>query len=212
MNVNSKLTRKIGLGALSCALMLPLLGDIWGSPDKRTHISANKQYAFTIIPSRTRTDTCKGILYSLHELSPEELMKLLRDTLGGIIYSSPESLNERRVVWNKPLKNEQSPVDAIVTNLGQVVTFDDWHSVGEGPNAIVVYDRTGEVVHRYSLDDIVSSETIMYFARSVSSIWWRKSFWLEDNDSTLAVKLDIQSDLPSFLERHETDTIRMPLY
>lgn len=217
------LTKPIVLAALSSALMLPLMADTWSSPDKRTVISANRQYAFTIIPSRSRTDTCKGILYSLHKFSSEELTKLLRDTLPahirsredwGILYSySNEHLDERRATWNKPLKNEQSPVDAIVTNSGQVVTFDDWHSVGYGPNVIVVYDTTGEVVYRDSLEGIVSSETILCFTHSISSIWWRKSFWLENSDSTLGIKLDIKTEEALYCPQPpKVDTIRVPLY
>jgi hypothetical protein len=224
MNIKGNLTKIIGLGALSFFLILPLLADTWGSPQKLTVISANRQYAFTIIPSRSRTDTCKGILYSLHKFSAEELTELLRDTLPahirsredqgpwrGIFYSYwHEHLDERRAAWNKPLMNKLSPGAALVTNSGQVVTFDDHANLGYGPNVIVVYDTTGEIVHRYSLEDLVSWKTVLCIKHTVNSIWWRKSFWFEDNDSTLAVQLDQSNHWG--LKCPDSDTIRVPLY
>jgi hypothetical protein len=154
------------------------------------------------MPSRSRTDTCRGILYSLDEFSAEELTELLSD--------SREHLDERRATWNKPLVNKLSPGAALVTNSGQVVTFDDHANLGYGPNVIVVYDTTGNVVHRYSLKDLVSQETILCILHTTSSIWWRKSFWFENNDSTLAVELNQSNQWR--LKCPDSDTIRVPLY
>ncbi|WP_160736824.1 hypothetical protein [Altericroceibacterium endophyticum] len=78
------------------------------------------------------------------------------------------------VAWKAPLTNDVAPVDAIIRNDGAYfVTFDDWHSLGHGPNAVVIYGSEGERIARLALVDIVPANYIEVLPHSVSSIHWR---------------------------------------
>ncbi|WP_286772128.1 hypothetical protein, partial [Sphingomonas sp. 66-10] len=50
-----------------------------------------------------------------------------------------ERLTNKRwqVVWEREIANDVAPVSAIVRDDGEyAVTFDNWHGVGYGPNAV----------------------------------------------------------------------------
>eukprot|EP01035_Chromulina_nebulosa_P009054 gene9054-12233_t len=60
-------------------------------------------------------------------------------------------------VWRKPLVNDVSPVSALVANDGgHVVTFDNWHSMGFGDDAVVIYGPDGAVVRAMALPPLAS--------------------------------------------------------
>lgn len=74
----------------------------------------------------------------------------------------------------KPLVNDVSPVAALVSNGGhRIVTFDNWHSMGFGPDVIVFYDGDGKVLRSIGLEDIFPKWFVAAQPRSASSIWWR---------------------------------------
>jgi hypothetical protein len=78
--------------------------------------------------------------------------------------------------WTRPLANEVAPVDVIVAPGGKAfITFDNWHSMGFGPNAIVVYNESGEATKAIALDGIFPDWFVGALSRSVSSIHWRRS-------------------------------------
>jgi hypothetical protein len=54
-----------------------------------------------------------------------------------------------------------------------VVTFDNWHSVGFGDNVVVIYGPNGMLVKSFQLDQILPPYFISGFDSSVSSIFWR---------------------------------------
>jgi hypothetical protein len=77
-------------------------------------------------------------------------------------------------VWRKRLVNEVSPVSVAVSDRdGSFATFDNWHSMGHGDNAIVIYNTDGSVLKKLSLNAVFSKEEIQRMPRSVSSIEWR---------------------------------------
>lgn len=76
------------------------------------------------------------------------------------------------LVWNRSLVNAVSPTDAVISGNGDyMVTFNNWSSLGYGDNVMVCYDRKGDMIRKYSLEDI-SPFPIEEYLRSVSSIWW----------------------------------------
>lgn len=78
------------------------------------------------------------------------------------------------VVWEHRIANEVAPVWAIVRDDGEyAVTFDDWHGMGYGPNAVVIYGARGDVVRALALSDVLPAEYIGALPHSVSSIHWR---------------------------------------
>jgi len=77
-------------------------------------------------------------------------------------------------LWSGPLTNEVAPVDAVIADGGRyVVTFDNWHSMGYGPNVVAIHDGGGRVIRTLALNDIVSEDYIFALGHSVSSIHWR---------------------------------------
>ena len=89
--------------------------------------------------------------------------------------------SEWRQLWNKSLQNQLSPVTAVVANGGwRIVTFDNYYSVGFGDEVIVFYNETGDLIKKYSLEDLLSKEELDRVPRSVSSRWWRNRVHLDE--------------------------------
>ena len=81
-----------------------------------------------------------------------------------------------------------APVDVVVANGGQgFATFDNWHSTGYGPNAIVVYSGEGKVVRRLGLRDLFPEWFVAALPGSVSSIRWRGKPRISEKDGDLIV-------------------------
>jgi hypothetical protein len=80
--------------------------------------------------------------------------------------------NQYQRYQTKDLMNPVAPVVVEVTNVGGLVTLDNWHNVGIGYIA-VIYSETGSVIKKYKLDDIYKKEEIEKMDRSSSSVWWR---------------------------------------
>lgn len=91
-------------------------------------------------------------------------------------------------LWDKPLQNRLSPVTAVVANGGwRIVTFDNYYSVGYGAEVIVFYNEAGDLIKKYSLEDLLSKEELDRVPRSVSSRWWRNRVRLDDTLGVLSV-------------------------
>ena len=105
-------------------------------------------------------------------------------------------------VWEKPLVNEVAPVSVLVANAGQyVVTFDNWHSMGYGDDAIVIYNAEGLVIRAMSLKDVLPEKFVAALPRSVSSLHWGGEHILDMNRGLLNLKIS----MPGSLE-HGDDT------
>jgi hypothetical protein len=84
-------------------------------------------------------------------------------------------------LWDKPLQNPLAPVRAVVADGGwRVITFDNYYSVGYGDEVIVFYNETGDLIKKYSLEDLLSKEELDRIPRSVSSRWWRSQVRLDE--------------------------------
>jgi len=70
------------------------------------------------------------------------------------------------------LENPVSPTDALVTNSGYLVTFDNWHNLGYG-KAVAIYEPAGRLIRAYTLEQLYSPDRLGKIPRSVSSRWWR---------------------------------------
>ena len=145
------------LGALFTS---QVAADIWPLPETTAYLSADRYWRLTVIP---------------REL--ESQLAYFRDKVDGREPAGAASGNQQRqgqwrVVWDKPLLNEVSPADAVVSRSGQAVTFDNWHSLGYGLDVVVIYDAQGNVVRAMALDDFMPEQYIHTLFRSSSSIHW----------------------------------------
>ena len=101
-----------------------------------------------------------------------------------------ELINGRYLpLWRKPLVNDVSPVTALVSDRdGSFVTFDNWHSMGWGDDAVVVYDGDGSVTRKLSLNDLFTQAEIDRMPRSVSSIRWHASRRIDDEEGVVIIR------------------------
>jgi hypothetical protein len=72
-----------------------------------------------------------------------------------------------------PLLNPIIPVFAAVTGSGELVTLDNWRSIGTEDAVAIVDSSDGKVLRSYLLGDIYNEIEIKKFEHGVSSIWWR---------------------------------------
>ncbi|MEM1111919.1 MAG: ankyrin repeat domain-containing protein [Pseudomonadota bacterium] len=64
-------------------------------------------------------------------------------------------------------------VSTFVTNDGNwVITFDNYHAMGWGDNAILVYDRHGELRHSFGLTHFITDSEFADLNSTVSSLQW----------------------------------------
>ncbi len=142
------------------------------------------------MPAKIKTYVSRDGAWRL-KVSPREITSPLayfedkvaeRPKAGGVAGSQQATASARmehrqgrrwNVAWDKPLVNEVSPVDALVSEAGLVATFDNWHSMGFGKDAIAIYDAQGFLVRTLALLDFLPKEYIRALPRSVSSMSWR---------------------------------------
>lgn len=70
------------------------------------------------------------------------------------------------------LPNPVAPVEALLSNSGSLITFDNWHNMGYG-KAVVIYNAKGGIVRAYDLEQLFTRGQIDRMPTSVSSRWWR---------------------------------------
>ena len=70
------------------------------------------------------------------------------------------------------LLNPVAPVDVMVTNSGEMITFDNWHNVGYG-KVVVLYSDDGRAIGSWTLENLYSPARLSRVPMSTSSRWWR---------------------------------------
>lgn len=98
-----------------------------------------------------------------------------------------------RRAWRRDLRNDVAPVEAVVTNGGRVMTLDNWHRVGFGTQAVVLYDTTGTPIADYALIDILPKGYVMALPHSVSSMFWRGKPRVLADGERIAIPLVVPS-------------------
>lgn len=160
------------------AMLLIIVGgearaDSWAPPTRQAFLSPDKKARLTIIPREIKS----ALAYFDDKVKGREPAGQLS---GG--ERRAQGIVERRTasgwvtVWRGSLANEVSPVSALVSNDGaHVVTFDNWHSMGFGANAVVIYRADGSVVRSLRLEDFLPTNYINALPRSVSSLEWHRT-------------------------------------
>jgi hypothetical protein len=77
-----------------------------------------------------------------------------------------------RIVADVELLNPIAPVDALVTDRGELITFDNWHNMGFGA-VVAMYDPKGRLLASFTLEDLYGEEKLARIPTSISSRWWR---------------------------------------
>jgi TonB family protein len=163
---------KTGLAYLFLsAISATCLADSWSLPVETTVFSQNGKFGVTIRP--------KALTSQLDYFQDKVAGRDDAGGVKGLSANSPHaevfsvSAGGRTPIVRFALRNEVTPVSAVLSNDGAwLVTFDDWHSMGYGPNVVVIYRADGTVVRALSLEDILTSEDLDVLPRSVSSRYW----------------------------------------
>lgn len=162
----------LGIGVLfSILLVTSALADSWSPPSVQTYASADGTWKLTIYP--------RGLTSQLDYFQDKVDGKSSAGGIPGDSQKSPIGHMERKqdgrwhTVWKAPLANDVAPVDALVSNDGASVTFDNWHGVGWGDDAVVFYAADGRQVRKFGLSAFLPDFYIDALPHSVSSIHWR---------------------------------------
>lgn len=147
--------------ALCCfAVFATLLrADDWPGPKQTQVFSENGERFVRILPGESVGDTVgfaggpKGryALAELYQRQPDRSYTLVADI---------------------ELVNPVAPVDALLSNTGALITFDNWHNAGYG-KVVAIYAADGKRLAAKELEDLYSAESAEAAPTSVSSRWWR---------------------------------------
>lgn len=80
--------------------------------------------------------------------------------------------NSYRLTVAIPLSNPEAPTDALVSNDGYLITFDNWCNKGYG-KAVVIYRADGSIVSSFGLEELYDRVRLARFKRSVTQRFWR---------------------------------------
>lgn len=149
---------KTTLGMLICfasvfmALTSDSWGDTWSSAGTRIASSTNGDALVRVSPNDDITPPI-ALVYDFDAATESYLLKS-----------------------KFPLRNLIMPyLLAVTPKAKRVVVVEDWGGLGYGRDAIAVYEKDGKVLWHWSLKDLFTSEEILQFPRTTSSIWWVES-------------------------------------
>jgi hypothetical protein len=175
---------------LGVALLFALVGDLaradsWLPPTPERYLSSDGAWRLTVLPR----EITSPLRYFDDKVSGRNNAGAIPGDAQTSALGEMEHLEDGRwvVAWKKPLVNEVSPVHVVVSRHGQAVTFDNWHSMGYGRDAIVIYDREGALVRAIGLSDFLPEEYLRALPRSVSSLHWRGEPGISEDDRRLVV-------------------------
>lgn len=177
---------RLCLGMLFSMLFVgSAMADSWLPPGVESYSSSNGTWKLTIYP--------RALTSPLGYFQDKVDDKPNAGGVPGDMQKSPIGHMQRKrdgrwqTVWKAPLVNDVSPVEVVVSNDGVSVTFDNWHSVGHGEDAVVVYTANGEPVRKLALSAFLPQYYIDALPHTVSSIHWRGKPRIDEQRRQLVV-------------------------
>jgi hypothetical protein len=181
------------LALLACACLgsAAAFADSWIPPEEETYGSENGRWRLTVTPRPIGgaldyfRDKVDGV-----------------DDAGGLPGAADHAVgqmehrqgNRWMEAWRGPLVNDVGPVHALVSPTGRAVTFDNWHSMGYGEDAIVIYDLEGKVVRAMGLADFLPEAYVEALPRTVSSIHWGHGHHFSKDARELVVRVVVPGE------------------
>ncbi len=135
------------------------VADDWPGPRTFAVFSESGRFFVRFVPGESIGDTvgfsgakkgsyAKALLYGL---APDRSYKLLHEVA---------------------LANPVSPVNALVSDQGHFITFDNWHNFGFG-KVVAFYGPSGRLIRSYELPDLYPAQMLTRIPQSMSSRHWR---------------------------------------
>lgn len=172
-------------GLTGLAVCASVHADSWAPPSRETYTSADGTARVVVTP--------RGIDGQLEYFSDKVDGKEPAGQAAGA-QSRPvaELYLQQNGRWTFARKfdlvNDVAPVKALVAPGGKyLVTFDNWHSAGFGPDVVVIYDGNGRTMRSLALKDLLPPAYIAHLPRSVSSLWWRQDERILSDGETLEI-------------------------
>jgi hypothetical protein len=164
--------------------------DSWMPATRQIVYSANRHVRFTINP-RAISSPLRFFEDKVRGREPAGQQPQAPDKAEGWLEREDAS-GHWSTLWRKALVNDVSPVSALVTNDGaHVVTFDNWHSMGYGDDAVVIYGVDGAVVRAMPLTAFLPEDYVAALPRSVSSLQWSGDHHLSPDDRQVILQVVI---------------------
>lgn len=157
-------------------------------PSTETTLSADGRFRFTVTPAPIDNQ----IEYFREEIAAQKSGKPVERPAQLGLLERRVSKGKWEPVWAGPLANPVAPVTVLVADDGRhIVTFDNWHSMGFGPETIAIYGPEGKLVRALALTDLMPQEVVDALPRSVSSISWRESERFSADGASVVVDLPV---------------------
>lgn len=175
---------------LTFVFTISVSADSWELPKTRTVCSENNEFCLKVIPKKLESQ----LSYFEDKVDGKKNAgadkKVKENYCKGIFYVRDRNGNLREQ-WKIKLANEVSPVDVLVSNKGgYIVTFDNWHSVGYGDDAVVIYETSkGEMINKLGLSDFLTENDIYELPRSTSSVWWGGKHFISKEKQNLVLQI-----------------------
>lgn len=198
------LRRRLGrwlLGAGLCLTPWLAQADSWLPASTQIQTSADGKSRVTIEPRQLSSS--RAFFHDKVEGTPNAgQLPGGRDQASARV-ERKDANGQWQLLWQGPLVNEVAPVDTLLSNGGRyLVTLDNWHAMGFGDNAIVIYDGQGQRLHQLSLRQILPREYVMALPRSVSSLHWRGDAVLSQDGESVEIQLAPPGDDEEEEEEH----------
>ena len=158
-------------------------------PSVKTYESKNGKYRLTVTPGDVQ-----NYFYSHRQKVKTKPVYVegSKDQCIGVLEKKAD--NGFAQLWEKELDNDVAPLSAIVSDTGKyVVTFDNWHSGGQGDNVVVIYNEKGDLLKKFALEDIASRTEIIRMNTTFPAfmIFWGKDHELDEENDLLILNLSL---------------------
>lgn len=183
--------RKVNITLLSAFVVLAcglsVFADSWALPEPEKYYSESKQYYIEVVPRQLESQL-KYFQDKVANKEPAGSKPGVKDNYCKGIFYKRNATGGYEKVWENRLSNDVAPVKALVSNSGEyLVTFDNWHKIGDGDDVVVVYGPGGKMISKMGLADFISPNTPL--PRSVSSIYWGGKHYIDEKNLLLVLKV-----------------------
>lgn len=149
--------------------------DDWGWPEPRSFHSRGFSYVAEIFPPHSRQNNSEQPFCYFYKMG----------------YPGKQWEIKPELVWQAKLNNELMPFQALISMDGELVTLNEHGRVGY-ENTVAVYDRKGQLLKSFHLDELITDEDEGQFSRSASSRWWNNNakYYFMKNPARLYILLE----------------------
>jgi len=149
---------------LRFALLVPLLPsvgwtDSWPGAMPFQVFSKSAKYFVRVIPGDSIGDTMG-------------FGRARKGKYAQALYYALQADRSYKLLHEIQLQNPVAPVDLLLSDRGQFVSFDNWYNLGYG-KVVAIYGTSGKLVRSYEIGQLYPSSLQQKIPTSVSSRHWR---------------------------------------